>query len=102
MPGNKEFLLKSKTGKNRLFNVLKAFQSYDPQIGYCQGMNFLTAMLLQHIPDEEDAFWCLVYVMFEKNWREIYDQTSCKIALIINDFEAYLKKKNKLVYDHLH
>ena len=40
--------------------------------------------------------------MFEKNWREIYDQTSCKLSLIINDFDAYLKKKNKNVYDHLH
>ena len=46
LPGNKEFMLKSKTGKNRLFNVLKAYQAYDPQIGYCQGMNFLAAMLL--------------------------------------------------------
>jgi hypothetical protein len=35
MPGNKEFCKKPSTGQNRLFNVLKAYQAYDPEIGYC-------------------------------------------------------------------
>jgi hypothetical protein len=35
LPGNKEFMIPSKSGKNRLFNVLKAYQAYDPAIGYC-------------------------------------------------------------------
>lgn len=58
-------------------------------------------MLLQNIPDEQDAFWCLVYIMFEKNWREIYDKTSCKISLLISDFQSHLKRKNKSVYEHI-
>ncbi len=91
----------SKSGKNRLFNVLKAYQAYDPAIGYCQGMNFVAALLLQHIPDEEDVFWTMVYLMFEKNLRDIYVDASQKIALLIMDFERYLKKHNRPVYDHL-
>lgn len=72
-PGNKEFCSDHRTGKNRLYNVLKAYTSYDPEIGYCQGMNFLTAVLLQYIEDEEDAFWSLVFIMFERGWRDIFN-----------------------------
>lgn len=45
-PGNEEFKLPLESGKNRLYNVLKAYSAYDPETGYCQGMNFVTAMLL--------------------------------------------------------
>ena len=36
----------------KLYNVLKAYSSYDLEIGYCQGINYLAAMLLTHIKDE--------------------------------------------------
>jgi hypothetical protein len=36
-------------------------------------MNFLAVLLLSYIPNEEDAFWALVYVLFEKGWREIFN-----------------------------
>jgi hypothetical protein len=30
-----DFNLPSESGKNRLYNVLKAYSAYDPEIGYC-------------------------------------------------------------------
>ena len=30
VPGNSEFMLSPSSGKNRLFNVLKAYTAYDP------------------------------------------------------------------------
>ena len=50
-PGNEEFKMSYETGENRLYNVLKAYSAYDPETGYCQGMNFISAMLLQMMPD---------------------------------------------------
>ena len=50
-PGNAEFKLAPDTGKNRLYNVLKAYSAYDPETGYCQGMNFISGMLLKMMPD---------------------------------------------------
>ena len=41
--------------------------------------------------DEEDAFWSLVYVMFEKGWRDIFNQKSSKIAAVLHDLEAHIK-----------
>ena len=40
-------------GNNKLFNVLKAYANYDNEIGYVQGMNYLVALLLFYISDEE-------------------------------------------------
>lgn len=41
-----------------LRRVLLAFAARNPEIGYCQSMNFITAALLQYC-DEEHAFWVL-------------------------------------------
>ena len=45
-PGNQEFKIAHETGENRLYNILKAYSAYDPETGYCQGMNFISGMLL--------------------------------------------------------
>lgn len=42
-----------------MFNVLKAYSSMDPHIGYCQGMSFICGVLLFYL-NEEDAFWMFV------------------------------------------
>jgi len=35
VPGKVYFQENIKSGENKLFNVLKAYTSYDPEIGYC-------------------------------------------------------------------
>lgn len=100
-PGNEEFKIPHETGNNRLYNVLKAFSAYDPETGYCQGMNFITGVLLQMMPDQEDAFWCLVYVMFVRDWRSIFSNDSERINQMISDLEAYLHRNSRTVAGHL-
>lgn len=46
-------------GQASLRRVLKAYSLHDPDVGYCQGMNFIAGMLLT-IVSEEEAFWMLV------------------------------------------
>ncbi|PMD63676.1 RabGAP/TBC, partial [Hyaloscypha bicolor E] len=41
-----------------LRRVLQAFSIYNPQIGYCQSLNFLAGLLLLFM-DEEKSFWML-------------------------------------------
>lgn len=48
----KAFNLDPTSGENRLFNVLKAYSSYDIEVGYCQGINYIAALLLTHIEKE--------------------------------------------------
>jgi len=55
----KNILLMQKGGRQALFNVLKANAVYNKDVGYCQGMGFVSALLLMYM-EEEDAFWVLV------------------------------------------
>lgn len=49
-------------GQAKLRRVLRAYGTYDPEVGYCQGMNFIAAMFITFV-SEEEAFWLLVKVM---------------------------------------
>ncbi|KAF4563309.1 GTPase-activating protein [Pleurotus pulmonarius] len=55
-------------GQENLFNVLKAYSLYDPQVGYCQGLPFVVAILLLNMPDEE-VFSLLVRLMYSYQLR---------------------------------
>ncbi|CAG9322600.1 unnamed protein product [Blepharisma stoltei] len=58
-------------GQKSLFRVLKAFSLHDPELGYCQGMGFVTALFLMYM-NEEDAFWLLEALMKKYNMRDFY------------------------------
>jgi len=49
-------------GQAALRRVLRAYSYHDPDVGYCQGMNFVAGMFLTQL-SEEEAFWLLVGVM---------------------------------------
>lgn len=52
--------MSTEDGRSALRRVLLAYSVHEPGVGYCQGMNYLVALLLlcmrQH---EEGAFWVL-------------------------------------------
>lgn len=49
----------TQSGQAALRRVLRAYSYYDPEVGYCQGMNFIAGMFLT-LMKEEEAFWLLV------------------------------------------
>ena len=49
-------------GENSLRRVLQAFALHNPDIGYCQSLNFVAGMMLLFL-SEEEAFWLLVTVV---------------------------------------
>lgn len=48
-----------------LFNVLSAYSMYNTEVGYCQGMSQIAALLLMYM-NEEDAFWALSALLSQK------------------------------------
>jgi len=50
-----------------LFHILGAYSVYNAEIGYCQGMSQVAALLLMYL-DEEDAFWGLSNLMADTKW----------------------------------
>ncbi|ESO96014.1 hypothetical protein LOTGIDRAFT_116180, partial [Lottia gigantea] len=61
MPSNVKFATSGSRGIMDLQDVLLAFCIHSPDIGYCQGMNFIVGMALLFM-DAHDAFWTLVAV----------------------------------------
>ena len=52
--GNKAFMIDLKTGNNPLYNVLSAYGHFDPEVGYCQGMNIVAAWILKYMQEKTD------------------------------------------------
>ncbi|XP_065351297.1 USP6 N-terminal-like protein isoform X1 [Cloeon dipterum] len=50
-----------------LFNVLGAYSMYNLEIGYCQGMSQIVALLLMYL-DEEEAFWALSILVSDQRF----------------------------------
>ena len=49
----------------RLRNVLLAYAARNPEVAYCQGMNFVAAAVLLFVDDDADAFWLLAVIVEE-------------------------------------
>lgn len=62
-------------GQAALRRILRAYSVYDSEVGYCQGMNFIAAMFLTFL-SEEESFWLLVIVMNEEPYklRELFGE----------------------------
>ncbi|XP_059060324.1 rab GTPase-activating protein 1-like isoform X2 [Achroia grisella] len=58
-------------GQDSLMRMAHAYAVYDHEVGYCQGLSFLAASLLLHMP-EEQAFCLLVRLMYGYGLRELY------------------------------
>ncbi|KAI6134582.1 rab-GTPase-TBC domain-containing protein [Pisolithus croceorrhizus] len=71
-------------GQENLFNVLKAYSLYDPQVGYCQGLPFVVAVLLLNMPDEQ-AFCLLVRLMYSYDLRGHFLPEMPKLQLRLFD-----------------
>ncbi|RKF65933.1 putative tbc domain-containing protein [Erysiphe neolycopersici] len=50
-------------GVSKLNEVLLAYSRRNPKVGYCQGMNLITACLLLIMPTAEDTFWFLTSII---------------------------------------
>ena len=60
--GDGEEVSGSSSGRQSLYNVLKAYANFDPQVGYCQGMGFIVGLFLMYM-SEEESFWMTERVM---------------------------------------
>uniref|UniRef100_A0A0P4WC33 TBC1 domain family member 2B n=2 Tax=Scylla olivacea TaxID=85551 RepID=A0A0P4WC33_SCYOL len=62
LPNNRHYEAMHSDGIAKLRRVLLAFSRHNPCVGYCQGLNRLAAIALLFL-NEEDAFWCLIYIV---------------------------------------
>lgn len=99
--GNPQFKIDYKSGDNLLFNILNAYAMYDPEIGYVQGMNFITAFIIQHVKEEEDQFYFLIHIMEVLNWRSCYDDGMTNLHKLVDVMDERIKDALPEVYKHV-
>jgi len=73
LPNNKHYDGPNADGIPKLRRVLLAYSVHNPDVEYCQGFNRLVAIALLFMA-EEDAFWCLVYIIEHLMPAEYYSR----------------------------
>jgi hypothetical protein len=61
-PRHELFVIPGGPGQIALQKVLRLYAAHDPEVGYCQGMGFITATFLTYMP-EDAALYCLYFVL---------------------------------------
>ena len=83
-----------------MFNVLKAYAAYDSEVRYCQGTNFIVAILLSNIKSKRYTFWTFVNIMNKNKWRDLFTKNTPKLLRMIDLLENSIKKNLPILYVH--
>jgi hypothetical protein len=76
--------------QQKLKNIIRAYGQIDPEVGYSQGYNYIIALLLRFIPNEESCFWCFIKIMTDMNWRRFFIVSDPTMATLQADMPEFL------------
>lgn len=82
-----------------LFKVCKAYAVYDEEVGYCQGLSFLVAALLLHMP-EEQAFCVFARIMQHYGLRDLFRNNFDELYLKFYQLEHMLEEHMPDLHQH--
>jgi len=89
-------------GRAELLRVLRAACAAVPEVGYCQGMNFVAASLLIHLGGRTcDAFWMLLALIRGYHFQHIYAPGVPLLPLRIFQFSGLVRKHLPRLWCHL-
>ncbi|KAL3133657.1 hypothetical protein ABBQ32_008168 [Trebouxia sp. C0010 RCD-2024] len=94
----------SAEGQSALRNILLAFSVHKPDVGYCQSMNFVAAMLLLCLDlSEERAFWVMVALIDDNGilYHDMYASDLVGTHVEMRSLEELTFKKLPKLYKHL-
>lgn len=97
--GRTNFIPKEKV--DALFNLLKVYSVYDPDVGYTQGMGFLTTPLLLNCETDADAFGLLITLMKNYGIREFFLPEMPGLMLLLYQFDRVLEENSPILFNHL-
>ena len=92
---------KKGNGKEMLNNILTAIAFIRPEIGYCQGMNFIVGALINFIDDEEKCFWIFLYFIDNIELKMIYLQKTPDYLIKLYQLNYFIKENFPKIHHHL-
>jgi len=90
-PNHRKF--RAASGQAELRNVLSAFAHHSPRVQYCQGLNFIAALLLTVLKEEELAFWALVSAIETLGVERYYTEGMTLLRADMRAMGALLERK---------
>ncbi|XP_037044967.1 rab GTPase-activating protein 1-like isoform X2 [Bradysia coprophila] len=98
-PAHKFFKETGGSGQDALFKVSKAYAVFDSELGYTQGLSFIAASLLLHMPEEE-AFCVLIALMYDYGLRDLYKDGFENLYLKLYQLNRLIKDQLPKLYEH--
>ena len=85
---------KKGNGKKMLINVLSALAFIRPEIGYCQGMNFIAGALIELIEEEEEEkiFWIFLSFIDDLELNMLFLTNMPDYSIRVYQLNFYIKK----------
>ncbi|SCU91937.1 LADA_0F13124g1_1 [Lachancea dasiensis] len=87
--------------KPSLYEVLKAYSLHDTEVGYTQGMGFITTALLLNTETESESFGLLVSLMKGYGLRELFLPNMPGLHLKLYQFDRLIEENSPSLYNHL-
>lgn len=79
-------------GKKMLINILTAIAFIRPEIGYCQGMNFIAGALINFIDDEEKCFWIFLSFIDNIEMNLLYLKNMPDYSIRVYQLNSFIKE----------
>lgn len=84
-----------------LFNVMKVYSVYDPDVGYTQGMAFIATPLILNCETEAESFGLLIRLMKSYGLRELFLPDMPGLMLLLYQFDRLFEENSPQLYNHL-
>ncbi|KAF4674925.1 budding uninhibited by benzimidazole- protein [Perkinsus chesapeaki] len=97
-PGSEYF--NKESNLDALGRVIYTFAASNAHVGYCQGMNFISGMLLQVTHSEDDTFWLLCLLMHRFNLAPLFTVDRALLALMKFMFGRLLETQLPHLTEH--
>ena len=79
-------------GKKMLIDILTALAFIRPEIGYCQGMNFIAGALVDFIDNEEKCFWIFLSFIDNIEMNLLYLKNMPDYQIRVYQLNSFIKE----------
>ena len=94
-------IFKEGNGKEQLYNILIAIAFIRPEVGYCQGMNFIVGALINFINNEEKCFWIFLHFIDNIGLKTLYLQNVPDYLIKLYQLNYLINEEFPLLIPHL-
>jgi hypothetical protein len=98
-PHHKFFRDRNSLGQDELFTLLRGYSIHHREVGYCQGMGFIGAMLLTYM-SLEDSFWMLVTLMDDYGMAGLYKPGLPMLEVYLSQLNETVRRELPELHSH--